>query len=520
MLGIFKNYLTNALLKYHKGGNISTLILDDKTKDMITNVLTMTELINHSIHFVNMINDKRSDNKFNKIYLISPENIELLLEDFKEQEPLYKNITKVSLYTTSRINDYYFNKLKENKLLVNRLENLIELNCDFTIKNDNLIDVSNNMTDKLKFIFEIIKSSASNFIPIIRYQNISQNNKCKDIAKSLNNYFEKQEKSNSKYIKCKKIIILDRSIDLVTPILNKIEYQSCMDNNEINYDENNMIITKDYFWKNNKYNNIFDVIKQINNMIDELKKFKEQEMKNIIKDIDKSKQIINLIKTHTELSKQCMEKISKINTLELEYEIASNHTIINNKLEYITNYEIVEKLYKFMIDSKNSEEEKERIFTIFIISQKEIKNYSQYVKLKEIIDKYTNIISFLERNYNIKLKLPANTISDYFNFEKKETTKIIASKNKYDKNIKFSHYVPNIEFLMIKLINNELSLEDFPYETNKSYYDSYNIDMIIIIIGGITNYEVGEVVKLCDKKNIKVLFITDKIIKKTNIYYK
>jgi hypothetical protein len=552
MRNILKKYLSTFLI-VHKN-TISTLIVDEIGKKIISNCLTMTDLIEYNIHFVELLDNDRYDNKYNKIYFIHPneKNITQICKDFDDDKPLYKTESNVNIYSTTKIKNELFDKFKNIKNLLKRLKKLVELNCNFITRSETFIDLNFDNTNPL-LIFdnnnyeEIILQiknfcDITNIYPQIRFQKKSHKNICDDITIGLNKMIV-----YNKYKIITPTLIYDRTIDLATPLLHGITYQSCMDSFDIQYNNNNMLIDGDYFWIHNKNKHLVEVSNNLNNLINELKNSNVEKMKSnkdissmisVVRDLSNYKNKSLIIKNHTTLLDKCMKEITNINKIiDYEYELVM---CCDENYNYLTNNILAEKLHNILINNDISNNLKERIISLFFITQKKINDPVLYEKIKSYLVTHENKLNKLTK-YNNSIDLSSPKKPDYLsakslynkfieltniiNMTDKESLKIQIMKNKDNNLIKHSGYIPTIEEYIINLLDGTLSDEQLTQPVKLINTSNFlvnnntktNIDALVIILGGVTSCELAEVKKLCDKRNKNIVFISNGIIKHENI---
>jgi syntaxin-binding protein 1 len=261
----------------------------------------MSDVLNRGIFNIENLHLKRkSYPNYSVIYFVSPckESIEAIVNDFKDRnDPTYGN---VHIHFSSRVLDTNLASLATENL-AHRIKSLKELNVSFFCKN-NLYDFripnsmqifalqGNNsntqrrsMLNKLKDDLMTVIVSMKEF-PYIQYQDSKL---CSEFASMVNgNLHELEELKLLNNERKSILLILDRSFDVVTPVLHDYSYKSIIhDFFQVDSDgvlnvpsesiSNYKLDEKDEIWTKFKNIHIGEVLKNIQ---DDVEKFKESDL--------------------------------------------------------------------------------------------------------------------------------------------------------------------------------------------------------------------------------------------------
>lgn len=227
------------------------MVVDNAALKVFSSCCQMYELISISkVYHVEKLNKNRK--KFRKtdaIYFVSPceESIQQICDDFTDEAT--RKYGAVHLCFTSHVSDELMLPIAQNRLLAPRMASFCEINLDFYMFNENVyhLNMKNTMPvfkildDEPEFlkssIFGRIRDEIThrlltvctvyNEFPYIQYQGSSQI--CHEIAGKL------QSNLSTFYKRTKRIkprepratfLIVDRSIDIVSPVIHDYYYQN------------------------------------------------------------------------------------------------------------------------------------------------------------------------------------------------------------------------------------------------------------------------------------------------------
>lgn len=288
--------MIETVRRMDKDSTFIILVLDDFTTKILSFYLTMSEVLNLGIFAVEPLKVKRkSYPNYSVIYFLNPakDSCELVVKDFEDlSDPRYGN---VHVYFTSRVLDSQLLLLVNNNLAF-RVKSIKELNVAFFAKN-NYFDLripslqvfayqSNNFNDARRMLLNQIKDRLMTVIvsmkeyPYIQYQNTKI---CSEVASMVNsNLNELNELKLLKNERKSICLIIDRSVDLVTPVLHDYSYKALVydmfdvdSDGVINIPSDNIngykLSDKDIIWSKYKNNHIGEVLASIQQDVDEFK---------------------------------------------------------------------------------------------------------------------------------------------------------------------------------------------------------------------------------------------------------
>ncbi|OAF71015.1 Vacuolar protein sorting-associated protein 45 [Intoshia linei] len=509
---IIKGYIDQMSLAY-KG--IKVLLMDSFTISVTSVVLPHSELISRSFYLfeniknINVGSQKTTMEGIACVCFLRPtlDNIDLLCTELKK--PTYGSYY---LYFVNKVKPHFLRTLAnaDRYELVKKISTVfadfvpLEPHL-FTLNMNNIYKQGHWDPDSLSHCKNALLSCscALKLNPLVRYQFNSQMSL--QLASELQIAILHSEEINTTetYHHNATIIILDRNIDLISPILTQWTYQAVIheifgiDNNKISsknvaqgYTSNakesfEFIVNHDVdeFYMMNRYKNIGDVSIIITKSIQSLKN-KEPE---IVKDAS-----INDMKNH----------IKRHQIFQNNINICTNHMKLINEVTNITKYLVdiakIEQSIIFKLESQDKNYQN----VISVIKNKKISNLnalrlcliyliSDLSKTKELAKQ------FLTRNqtsYQYKL-----FISKVLN-----TSKNSIFKNRYfkDKTIKTEENPVNIfdrkQSVLVNIVKklhyNSLDIEKYPFTTciHESNTESIS-NIIVFIVGGATYAESLEI---------------------------
>ena len=494
--------------------SFTLIIVDSYSAKLLSNYLTMTDILNKGIFSVESIyNTRQNFPNYNAIYFISPteNSINLLKKDFLNK-PKYKQIL---IYFTHKIEENIFNLLIINNI-IKRTILCKELNLSFFIKENNVFDFNFESGLKIFTLDDInkenlIKSisyrlfsvcSTLKFFPYIQYQNNSK--LCCRLCEILENLL--QEFGRTKNLQRNGILLLtDRTYDPMTPLLHDYVYEPLVydifsdkinknDEIDVNFEneaQNNNIINtnsnenkkvkkilklsdKYELWNSYKLLHFAHVLEKISEDIEnfqasDLSKVKKKndsanldDMANIITKMSSYKLKSAEISNNYYLAKELKELISKNfikEIIKLEQQIVTGESENNVKIkerDLFKNFTILKAKLQ------NNREELIRLllilYTNLLIPENDFNHLSGKLELNE--DLIFKNLTFLGVN-----KFDGNKIDRRKNVllkrEKKNNNLII---NDSDAKFVGLSSNPKFEILIEKASNFELDLNEFPFK--------------------------------------------------------
>ena len=483
------------------------LIVDNYTSKILSSILKMSDLINRGITSIELIENKKSKNEnYGAIYFISPtyKSCNLVIEDFIDADnPAY-----------NRIYLFFSHKLSENLLEKITIEGIIkhtiyikEFNLSFSIFDENIfvfdwesgLKIFNcNNEKELKLLETITKKlftvcSILNTRPYIQYQKNSK--LCTKLSEMLEDSFNKNIVMKDK-IKEGIILLTDRSLDLISPLLHDCNYLAlCKDlfdikNKKIQINQKIIELSDiNEFWNSFKYKHITEVFEELkknfeiyenNELNKHNKKLNFVEMANYLE--QKENYIVKISKLIEQLylADKLNEKYKNnhINELiELEQDII---------LDKINNKEMSAKISDIKQNLNIKKEDYLRLLLIFYLNNKG----KQY---KEIL--YNNL--FKEENDLIN---NLNIILNTYNKKSEEDIK------KYNQ----EKVKPFLSTLIYNASNYLLDEQQFPfYNYKKDEIKKYMVEnkpLILFNIGGLSYNEISSIERMQKSNNMSSKF--------------
>jgi syntaxin-binding protein 1 len=240
-----------------KGALCFLLVVDQKTLRFVSSYLKMMELMEKGVTAIEKLELKRKKfPKMNAIYFLTPTqtSINLLIEDYNnKKDPQYG---QVHLFFSNKLAPEFMQQIGTCAGLVSRISNFKEFNLDYLCSEDNVFSCDlpealpilyskRNTAEGEKMIEDIANKlctvipSFQKFYEVEIAYNVTDNSISKGIAskleKKIMEYFEKLEKQKREAedkespldVESGKItfVILDRSVDPLTPVLHDFFYQ-------------------------------------------------------------------------------------------------------------------------------------------------------------------------------------------------------------------------------------------------------------------------------------------------------
>lgn len=336
--------MIEAVKNYNENNSpFIVMVLDDFTTKILSSYVSMSELLRLGIFSVEDISKSRkSYPNYSVIYFLSPTKLscEQVLSDFADiSNPKYGD---VHLFFAYRLLNSVMEILAHQNLGF-RVKSLKELNLAFfssasqaSLRSDDAIQMfslqsSNSSADRSK-IFNSIKErivtlfASMKEFPYIQYQNSKL---CADFAQLLNgdlyDLFDSKLLNTERKTIC---LILDRSFDLVTPVLHDYSYR-CLVHDFFNLDDDNFLSLpsekierykldeQDSIWCKYRNVHIGEVFNSISEdsadlMNSDLSKAKNSNLENFeqmieaVKGRNEYKEKYNQIKTHLTLCNKIM----------------------------------------------------------------------------------------------------------------------------------------------------------------------------------------------------------------------
>lgn len=506
---------------------LTILIVDNYSSKVLSSFLKMSDLLTKGILSIELINSKRNKNpNYNAIYFLSPSNksCNLLKNDFNDlKNPSYN---RIYLFFTHKLSDHLLEDIITEGVIQHTVL-IKEFNLSYFIFNENIFNLEWESGLKIfncKYEEEdkILKSLSERIFTILSTLNISPYIQYQKNSKLCIKLSDKLEEilNNDINMKNKKkegiILLTDRTIDPISPLLHDYNYQSiCHDllsikNKKIEFKGNIINLSdEDELWNNFKLNHIAKVFEKLlnyfefkNKDINKYDNFSFNEMKKYLKDKNNLK-ISHLIK-QLNLADLIREKYNlyKINKIiEFEQDIITHQ---------INNSEILIKINEIKVNLlENQKENYLRLLLILYLTNLKGKFNELYDNLSKEENNIFNNLKYININ-NSKKIINKNLFENELPINK-NISKIISYNQ-----IKSS---PNLIILLEKALKFSLDEDNFPYKNyKKEEIKKMKINIkpfIIFNIGGISYNEIVSFEKLLKYNNVndKIYFGSTCIMK-------
>jgi len=483
------------------------VILDHETTRILSSACRMYDVMEEGVTLVENISIARQPlPKMDAIYFLTPkeESINLLLRDFKD--PKNPQYGAVHLFFSSRLSDELFAKIRANEPLKSRIKGLKEINMDFLVYESQVFHFDSPDTFKLLFSPECttqaggeLKRMADKIVsvcatlneyPFVRYhkdQRVSHS-----LATFVQEKLDQLNKENSAYASSisgknrATLLILDRSEDMLAPLLHEFTYQAMIyDLLPVTNDHYKFVTTSgtgeqrgkevilgesDPLWSTLRHMHIADTINWIldgfNEFVQENKasKFAQKERVNDLKEMSDAmkampqyQEMLNKYSLHINMSNECMRMFGQRSLAKiaaLEQDMATGE---DSEGRAVRNF--LSNLPAILTDASVNLNDKLRLLMIYIISQEGIKATDK----KRLMDLAR--ISLQDQACITNLRFLGVTLLTGPNVKKGSAKDKKKNKKQRDDAppYELSRYTPQIKVIGQELINNTLSSDEYPY---------------------------------------------------------
>jgi syntaxin-binding protein 1 len=236
---IMNDVFIYILGKYDLVNNV-ILILDSYTSNAISSIFAMYELMDFKVFLVeNIALTRKPFPQYDAIYILSDteKSINLLIQDTKEQTPLYR--TSFVFFIDELSSD--MRRKIDTAKVKDIFTEVIELRLPFMIYKSNsfipyryhVSGIQNNGKSALaysKIVYNILKLIHNGEAIEFVYNNNSNNGISKEIVKEINAIANakqgiRYEDQDAQIDNLLKVIILDRNFDMISPLLTDYTYE-------------------------------------------------------------------------------------------------------------------------------------------------------------------------------------------------------------------------------------------------------------------------------------------------------
>jgi len=489
-----KRILEEMIGEVRKTCDFVILVVDSKTSKILSSCVRVYDVMEAGVLVVQNLEvgrEKLPDTS--AIYFIEPSasSVKYLVDDFANPaRPAYK---AAHLFFTNHVQAAEMKMLAGSKAIP-RVKSFVELNADFSAVESSVFSL--NLSNSLGALYfheknkqEVLANELSQIskkltsmcltmheLPHVRY---CATKEASGINKVLASFFEKDMKALAGKVSDWKtsesrergtILLLDRSMDPVAPLMHEYTYQAmvndllevkgelCDVNTDADKKETIVLSEDDQLWVEFRHQHIANVMKSIsakfrsfqtqNNLV-KLQKAQTATVKDMIsamKDFPKYKAMMKKYHEHMSLAEDCMKQFSAGNLKdisEFEQDMATGLDGDNNKVAAKT---LKANLIKFCQDPEVGVLQKLRLLMIFIASQGGIQEATRNELLKSVDVKLHKAVM------NLGIMGPDKSKS-----YKKKKTKGDESE------LMLVRFTPLLHQVILDFASGNLSEKDYPY---------------------------------------------------------
>jgi len=500
------------------------LVVDPYTSKILSSACRMYDVMEAGVLVLQNINLTREKLELPAVYFIEPnkDSVERLVKDFSDaKKPQYSS---AHIYFTTRVEKDIMSLISGSINLVNKIKSFKELNVDFLAQESKVFTFGRVRvipslyfpTSNNDMTYELLTSARQlaslclslNEFPLIRYR--SSSNICKLLAQLLEKELKTITTKLSEWKPSENrdrgtLLIVDRSIDPLAPLMHEYTYQA-MVNDLLNVDgelcrleeekkdekkdekkakaapkgkdkdkeeEDAAVVLSedDHLWIDFRHNHIGRVMSDVTS---KFRKFKGsnkmavlqsnegsssiKEMVKAMKEMPKYKAMMRQYHKHMSLASECMEKYEKqkLHDLgELEQDIATGLTESGEKVNMKT---VKTNLVNMCQNPEINLIDKLRLLMIYIIAQGSMQEATRKELMAGISLRLQKAIRNLERlGVDLSVQLAKNksrhSKARLQEFEKRNKTIPLA----------LMRFVPLLQSIFNNLLTGQLSDDEFTY---------------------------------------------------------
>jgi len=459
LVELLKNHIMEDMIKQVTSKS-KILLVDSYTHDIIFSIFTRNELANENIELIYKIDRKDSFPSYDAIYFVTPTEttIQYIINDFNKKN-MYAS---ANIFFTNIISDYLISKLK---IISNSIEILKELYIDFFVFESRVFTVRSpesfqriysqkyqdstldDISDKVMSLLATLGD-----YPDIRYYDpeCRNNTIASKFAYKLQEKLDKLAEIDNEFpkktpYKRTNMIIVDRSYDLVGPLLHDFYYQGMA--NDISDIENGVIYRytlsngtnkqeklneSEEFWNDIRHMYISDAMEYIKEKVDECTKVFANGDDNVnlnklkLQMFEVPKQLIIKEKAamHQKLIEECMNYYT--DSKEINRDVATIEQDLAD--ERINSSKYLEQIESMVQDRNLNMREKMQLIMLFVlcsktISRETISNLCTNAGIDE--KKIYDLLDIEKQNNNISeedniITIKNTEFKDYLNEKKKK----------------------------------------------------------------------------------------------------
>jgi syntaxin-binding protein 1 len=475
------------------------LIVDKYTLSVISAACRVRDILQKNITIVEYLHKSRQPfPQMGGVYFISPEeeSVAAFLKDF--EDPSKPRYSCAHLFFSSRVSNKIMKMIGESKASV-RVKTLTEVNIDFLAIEQKAFSLNTLNDMKLAFgdqdkkgFVENLSSKLLTFcltygqIPYIRHS--ASSTLATNVAEALQDKLGKLKGDSDTKLESKNsvLLIVDRGEDPLVPLLHDFYYQAmAFDLMKIGEDciytqqtgdkeksEKKVILDEyDPIWLQHRHTHFgelgpiikkdFDTFMEEHKDINDKDKDKLKQgsnLQNMIRKLPQYREKIDQFNLHINLTRELLYQFrqQQLNKVALEEQNMAVGSDPDNKK--ISN--VLTTISPILSSNEISVENKLRLVMIYLITQGGINDDKKGKLLKMAkLDSSDNVetienLKWLGVQLNKSMTI-ANKISNLFD--------ALKNKKKQDVEYHLSRYVPKLKDIAEQMLEEKLSLQDYPY---------------------------------------------------------
>lgn len=507
-----KARLFEVIAAVHKTGKekMVVMIVDLHTSKILSSCARMHDVMEAGVLVMQNISVGREPlPDMAGLYLLEPSesSVNALCKDFeKKEKPQYKHAW---LYFTSRVPDNLFAKIKATPGLLPRVKTFTEINVDFVAAESKCFHLGQAPSTALQPLYfpedreikmRVLREEAVKLVslclttkeyPYIRYAGDGESKV--SLAKLFATMVDKELKSAMSGLKGWKpseerkrgvLLILDRSMDPVAPLMHEYTYQA-MVNDLLTVDgelvdlhpdkkkkteEDTLVLSEDdNLWVDFRHEHIGKVMEDIPQMF---KTFQEtnatakiqgmgsnaliKDVAAALKDITKFKTMKRQFTKHIEMARECYGRFTKEKLMEIGEFEQDMATGLDNDGKKIVSKKIAGTLVTMCQDPTVTSLSQLRLLMIYLISQGGIREATRKELMKNIHPRLQKAVLNLQ-SLGVDLQVA-------FKGAKHNAARIEEFKNQLQKaDLALMRYTPLFDSIIQDLVSGQLKESSFPY---------------------------------------------------------
>jgi len=478
------------------------LVTDDRTMGVVNSCMKVHHLNALGVGAIVNIKYEREKGKWNPIYLISPciKSIKLLVNDYKNHKKLQYS-GNVHLLLSSKVNPECMELIKNSKL-PRYLRTFQEIYCDFIVLESRVYHF-HRPSSFIKLFYkrdydEELEALAMNLFsvfitleekPFVRFPKNSM--RASSLAQIFMQMYHQRVSTLVNFKSREKratLLILDRTQDVVAPLLHEVTYQ-CMINDLLECDkssatipgetyrkgdtettESKLVFNSDALWEKFRHENMAIAIKEMQLAFSEFKKTSavayaqetdDTDLVKVIRDLPKYKKMSKSFDIHHKVTRQLVKLFKQLNLTEVSEMEQTLVTGISQMGKKVKAGKVWPQLLKLMKEGMLSVETRVRLVLVYIISQGGITDKEQK-QLFAAANIPRNLLSSVYglRSLGVRIRSEGKTKQDkspYYQEMQERALELTKSE------IIQSRFEPLLALLLKKFAVGTLSNVKFPY---------------------------------------------------------